>query len=124
MHKAAILYDSYCKLCNKEIEFYRKQDKKDVFDYIDIMHPEFDSEIYQLSHADVHKYFHVVDKEKNILIGIDAFYYIWCELNTFSLLQKMYQFKFGKYLMELGYQGFVKVRPLLPREKCDDYCKI
>jgi predicted DCC family thiol-disulfide oxidoreductase YuxK len=125
MKRPAILYDSYCKLCNAEIEYYKKKDPTNIFEYIDIMNPKFDATKYQLTKSDVHKYFHVIDKNGDILAGIDAFNYIWKELDTFILLQQLYCLKVGRLLMKLGYNGFVKARPYLPRKKnCGDYCEI
>ena len=125
MTRPAILFDSYCKLCNAEIEYYKKKDKNNLFDYVDIMNPTFDAEKYQLTKSDVHKYFHVIDQKGNFLAGVEAFNFIWRELDTFMLLQKLYSLKPGKLIMKLGYNGFVKARPYLPRKKdCGDYCQL
>lgn len=125
MNKPAILYDSFCKLCNAEIEFYKTKDPSAIFDYIDIMNPKFDASSYGLTKSDVHKYFHVIDTDGRILSGVDAFNYIWKKLDTFKLFQKLYAFRFGKVMMKLGYEGFVKARPYLPRKvDCDDYCEM
>lgn len=125
MKKPAILYDSYCRLCNSEIEYYRKKDHRKIFDYIDIINPRFKPEHFDLTKAEVHKYFHVISKEGKILKGLEAFNYIWKALDTFNLLQKVYSLRVGKFVMNIGYNGFVKIRPYLPRKKkCDEYCEI
>jgi predicted DCC family thiol-disulfide oxidoreductase YuxK len=125
MTKPAILYDSLCRLCNAEIEYYKKNDIQKIFEYIDIMDPKFDPNEYKLTKSDVHKYFHLKDENGNLLKGVEAFNYIWIRLNKFKMLQKMYTFSFGKKIMEVGYQGFVLARPYLPRKKaCDDYCEL
>lgn len=125
MKKPAILYDSHCKICNAEIEYYKKKDQEKVFDYIDIINPRFSPESFGLTKPEVHKYFHVISTEGSVLKGVEAFYYIWKELNTFHLLQKVYGLKVGKLAMKLGYNCFVKARPYLPRkEACDEYCEI
>ena len=125
MTKSAILYDSHCKLCNAEIEYYKKKDPNNIFDYIDIMNPEFIAQNFGLKKSDVHKYFHVISKEGKVLKGVEAFHYIWIELDTFHLLQKLYSFKLGQNIMKLGYNAFVVIRPILPRKKdCGDYCEI
>ncbi len=125
MGKSAILYDSFCKLCNAEIEYYKEKDKQRIFDYIDIMNPKFSAESFGLTKSDVHKYFHVITKEGEVLRGVEAFYYIWAELDTFHLLQKVYSLRIGKLAMKICYVGFVKARPYLPRKKkCGEYCEI
>ena len=126
MKKASILYDSHCKICNAEIEYYKKKDPNQVFEYLDIMDPEFDSAKFDLKKEDVHKYFHVIDKSGKILVGVEAFDYIWKELGVFRIFRKINSTKIGNSLMNLGYRGFIKARPYLPRkEKCDDdYCQI
>lgn len=124
MNKPSILYDAQCVLCNAEIEYYKKKDPKGIFEYIDIMNPRFDSELYGITKRDVHRYFHVVDENGAVLKGVDAFYYIWVSLGRFKVLQKLYQRKVGRAFLELGYTGFVRVRPFLPRRKsCGDYCE-
>ena len=125
MRKPAILYDSHCKLCNKEIEYYKGKDNRKIFDYIDIINPNFSADSFGLTKADVHKYFHVISQQGKILKGVDAFHYIWKELDTFYLFQKLYKIRLGKLAMKIAYNSFVKVRPYLPRKKeCDDYCEI
>lgn len=125
MEKPAILYDSYCKLCNAEIEYYKKKDPGQVFDYIDIMNPKFSAESFQLTKGEVHKYFHVVREDGSILRGVEAFNFIWKKLNTFSFLQVLYRIDLGKKLLNFGYNGFIKLRPYLPRKNdCDEYCEI
>ena len=125
MTKPAILYDSLCRLCNTEIEYYKKNDPQKIFEYIDIMDTDFDPDIYHLTKSDVHKYFHLREENGQILKGVEAFNYIWIKLNKFKALQKFYKFTIGKKIMEVGYQGFVLARPYLPRKKaCDDYCEL
>lgn len=124
MNKPRILYDSHCIICNKEIEYYKKKDIQQKFEYLDIMNPKFSADTFGLTKPEVHKNFHVIDREGKILSGVGAFNYIWKELNTFSLLQKLYSVKPGKNIMKLGYKVFVKLRPYLPRKKdCGDYCE-
>ncbi len=124
MSKPRILYDSHCIVCNKEIEYYKRKDIHHTFEYLDIMNPKFSAENYGLTKQDVHRYFHVINREGRILSGVDAFNYIWKELDTFSLLQKIYSIELGKSIMKIGYDIFVRIRPYLPRKKdCGDYCE-
>lgn len=126
MSKAKILYDSHCKLCNAEIEYYMKKDPDKIFEYLDIMSPEFDATHFKLTKADVHKYFHVIDENGKILKGVEAFYYIWVKLDTFFILRGLFNTTLGRKALEFGYHGFIKLRPYLPRkDNCDDgYCEI
>ncbi len=125
MKKGKILYDSYCKVCNLEIEHYKKIDKNNLFEYVDIMGEGFEAKAYNLKTEQVHKYFHVINNENQILIGVDAFAYIWNQLDTFPILQRMYHNKIGNLILNLGYKFFVRFRKYLPRKKCDDnYCNI
>ncbi|MBD64785.1 MAG: hypothetical protein CME62_06235 [Halobacteriovoraceae bacterium] len=124
--KPAILYDSFCKICDAEVMYYKKKDEQNVFAYIDIMNPNFDPTQYALTKKEVHKYFHVIDEKGHIHRGVDAFYLIWKKLDRFKLLQAIYHSSFGKAFMKIGYKGFVMVRPYLPRKKhCEDgYCEL
>jgi predicted DCC family thiol-disulfide oxidoreductase YuxK len=125
MNKPSILYDSQYRLCNAEIKYYRKNDPSSVCNYLDITDEKFESEKYGLTKSDVHKYFHVVLENGDLLKGVEAFNFIWINLDKFILLQKIFKTKLGKSLMELGYKGFIFVRPYLPRKKaCDEYCEL
>ena len=87
MDRSIILYDAACKVCNAEIEFYKKRDHQNRFIYQDIMEIGLDVSKYGLSKKEVHKDFHVVKREGEGLRGVEAFSFIWSELKMFKVLQ-------------------------------------
>ena len=71
--KISIFYDAECHLCHREIEWYRKIDKLDRIDYIDISRPGFDAETYGLDKVAVNKFFHVRTGNGDYKIGVEGF---------------------------------------------------
>jgi predicted DCC family thiol-disulfide oxidoreductase YuxK len=120
-----VFYDGNCILCSKEISYYRKQKRADSIEWINIVDAQFKAEDYGLDPVRIHARFHA--KKNNIIVeGVDAFLWIWQELQIFKPLQFFAQNSLSRPIMNLGYHIFVKIRPYLPRRKelqCDtDAC--
>lgn len=120
MVKLTIFYDGACHLCSHEINHYKKIDTENKLHFVDIALSDFNADEYSLNPKEVQKYFHVRDKEHNIHSGVKSFYLIWKELNTFSILQKLYEMKPSRGIMNIGYTVFAEIRPYLPKKK---YCE-
>ncbi|MBC7385339.1 MAG: DUF393 domain-containing protein [Cryobacterium sp.] len=120
-----ILYDGGCRVCAWEVEKYQKADPHGRLLLTDINAPNFDAGRYGLDANQVRKYFHVMTPDGKVIAGVDAFIEIWETLATpFSLrAARLARLSPVHGLMELGYAGFVLVRPFLPRRSgriCDD----
>lgn len=125
--KGVIFYDGLCVLCSAEIEHYRKQKGSDRFLFIDITTPDFKSEAHGVDPYAVHKVMHVKDPKGQLHTGVEAFRAIWRELPRYKFLYKWTDNKLAQSILGLGYNGFVLVRPYLPRKKADcaasPYCE-
>jgi predicted DCC family thiol-disulfide oxidoreductase YuxK len=122
MEKIKIFYDAKCIVCDTEINLYKKKDINGVFEYVDITAPDF-KKIEIDSHT-LNKYFHIQLLDGTFVRGVDAFMEIWKRLPAWSVLEKITNNIIFRPILNLGYKGFIYIRPYLPRRKdcVDDYC--
>lgn len=124
-NKVKVFYDGACYLCTLEINTYRKKDKHQRIHFVDISRTEFNAAKEGLDPREVKRLFHVKDVDGEIVSGVDAFIIIWQNIDSFNFLARLARFKLIKIAMEAGYVIFVKVRPFLPKRKCEtDACNI
>lgn len=118
-----VFYDGGCVVCNYEIDFYKKKDLFHRIDWVDIHNSSFSAEKYGLDPLKVRERFHSITKDGDILDGVDSFLKIWKILQCFTVLVIMAEWKPTRYILDLGYVFFTKVRPYLPRRnypECSD----
>ncbi len=117
--KLKLLYDGTCLVCHKEISYYKKNDINNVLDVIDISTDDFKAKDYNLNFDDVNKYFHLIDENGDVIIGVDAFIKIWKSLEGFEKWHKIGGAKILRPFLDVGYNVFVNIRPFLPkRDNC------
>ena len=117
-----IFFDGACYLCSTEIDHYRKKKTSTVIDYVDISSPDFKAESYGLSEDAVNLEMHVQCEDGTIHKGVDAFLEIWRRIPAYERLAWALDRKWIKPALRLGYFGFARVRPYLPKKK-GVYCK-
>lgn len=126
--KGSIFYDGLCVLCSREINHYRNQKGSDRFEFLDITALEFDATKHGVDPRAVHKVMHVRDTSGHLFTGPDAFRAIWKELPKYQFLYRWTDNQIARRLMSIGYAGFVRIRPYLPRKKADcatsPYCEL
>jgi predicted DCC family thiol-disulfide oxidoreductase YuxK len=125
--KLRIFYDGGCKVCAWEVNKYLAQDHDGRLGTIDINAPGFEAERYGLDSYRVRRYFHVLTSEGRVIAGVDAFIEIWKTLDTplSARAAKLARLQPIHWALRVGYQGFIRVRPYLPRNPispaiCDD----
>lgn len=114
-----LYYDGLCILCSREMDFYKAKDPQGLIRYVDISHPDFDEEQEGLTGLNYQKYFHGRNAKGELLVGVPAFQEIWKVLNIFPLLTALSRSKMILPFFQLGYFGFIHIRPFLPRKKCE-----
>lgn len=126
--QGAIYFDGLCIACSTEIEHYRKQNGSDKFSFIDITSADFKAEEHGLDPFLAHKVMHVRDPQGVLHQGVDAFRAIWQELPRYQFLHRLSGKRVVRSILDLGYKGFVLVRPYLPRRAADcsnsPYCEV
>ncbi len=81
-----VYYDGKCRVCLKEIEYYRRIAPAGVFYWLDITDPYIDLKRESFSLVQAMKLLHVKDHQGVVHVGVDAFITIWRELGRWRLL--------------------------------------
>jgi len=115
--KIQLLFDGNCIVCDIEISKYKRM-WPEKFELVDISDPGFNPSLFDLTKEAVDFKFHAV-KEGHLLVGVDAFICIWTELGHkypgFKYWAKIAQILPIKVLLSLGYEVFIRIRPVLPK---------
>ncbi len=127
MTKPRVYFDGLCQLCSREIDHYKKQKGSETLEFIDITSPKFNAKIEGLDPFLVHKVMHVKRSDGTLATEVDAFIEIWKHLPKYNWAASLAQKPWVRPVLDIGYIGFAKVRPYLPRKKalCEDspYCE-
>jgi len=124
--KPIVLYDGSCPLCKKEINHYIRIDKDKKIGWIDISTDRLLLKQYEISYTDAMKQLHVIDQNKNLHIGVDAFMIIWRFLPYYQRLEQAVTLLHIKKPMVWAYDIFAKqrYRKYLQRQACTTSCKL
>ena len=124
--KVTVLFDGGCHLCSREIEHYQKLDTAGHLAFVDIDDPTFEPDKLGVTLAAVKRHMHVQRRDGTWAVGVDAFIAIWQELPRFAWAARWAANAPIRRILQVGYAGFAKVRPYLPRrlrKTCDATCK-
>ena len=127
--KISIYYDGLCRVCDREIEHYKKCEGSQNINFIDITQPGFNAKEHGLDPYQVNKYLHVKKDNGEILTGVDSFAEIWRTLPRYHWLSKVIEVKSVKAVAKVGYVIFASgIRPYLPKKirNCETspYCDL
>ncbi|MFN8792525.1 MAG: thiol-disulfide oxidoreductase DCC family protein [Bdellovibrionales bacterium] len=122
--RTTVFYDGLCHLCSREINHYRRMKGSDHLDFVDITLADFQANVWGLEPHKVHQHLHVVDSQGRLHTGVAAFIAIWTELPGLRWLVPLASSKPLRWVLDVGYSIFAKIRPLLPRKSCEasPYC--
>lgn len=118
-----VYYDGLCKVCSKEISFYRNQLGADSIKFVDICSQDFDAKVEGLDPVRIHQVMHVRRQEGTLALKVDAFIEIWSVLPRFQWLAKAARWAPVNAGLHLGYAGFSIIRPFLPRYTSPADCR-
>jgi predicted DCC family thiol-disulfide oxidoreductase YuxK len=119
-----VYFDGGCPLCTREIAFYRRRaGMENAIVWQDVMAGS-EQVADDLDRDAALARFHVRRKDGTLLSGAEAFIHLWCLTPGFGWLGKVLSVPPLPSIAELGYRGFLKIRPLMvPRKTCaDDAC--
>jgi predicted DCC family thiol-disulfide oxidoreductase YuxK len=114
-----VYFDGLCSLCSREIAMYRRKPGSDSIAWIDITHAGFDATSEGLDASKVHATFHVKTAKGAVIEGVDAFIEIWKNIPSLGFLAKAAEVPGVRPLLRIGYAGFARLRPYLPRKNAD-----
>jgi predicted DCC family thiol-disulfide oxidoreductase YuxK len=114
--KTKIFFDGNCIVCDMEISHYKRK-APDLFELVDISGENFKASDYGLDPKAVEKDMHVFTPEGELRIGVDAFAHIWTRIQKYSWAAAIIQKPVIHSAAKVGYWGFTKIRPYLPKKK-------
>ena len=113
----SVFFDGRCIVCSHEIDLYRRKDAAGRIEFVDIMDPRFDPVARGLDPVLIHEQMHAQRRDGSLAVGVDAFLAIWEQLpgTIFHHLPRLVGLPGMRRLLDVGYIGFTKIRPFLPR---------
>ena len=78
-----VYFDGNCGLCSKEINYYRKIDKKNIFEWVNIYIHDTDLEKLGITKSEALMELHALDENGKMYKGVDSFILIWKNLSFF-----------------------------------------
>ena len=78
-----VYFDGNCGLCSKEINYYRKIDKKNIFEWVNIYIHDTDLEKLGITKSEALMELHALDENGKMYKGVDSFTLIWRNLSFF-----------------------------------------
>ncbi len=117
-----IFFDGSCRVCNAEMETYRRKNPDGRLEFVDISGDQFRPEVYGRSLGDFMSELHVRDAHGNFTTGIDAFIAIWQAFpsgSAWRLAAALFGLPGIHLLSRGGYRVFARYRHLLPRRRQD-----
>ena len=105
-----VYYDGICKMCSKEINYYKKIAPPKCLRWVDIARNGNALENYNVSQQEALLYLHVKDASGNLHIGVDAFKVIWSHLPNWRWLSILLNFSPIHFLAQKLYILFAKNR--------------
>tara|TARA_B100000768_G_scaffold161743_1_gene162019 strand:+ start:442 stop:813 length:372 start_codon:yes stop_codon:yes gene_type:complete len=106
----SVFYDDKCRVCSREINFYKKIAPKNSLNWLGISSSKLDLRLANIKLVDALLYLHVKDSEGNFYIGVDAFVVIWRQLPYFRYLNFIVKLPIIYHLAKFIYKKFAKYR--------------
>ena len=78
-----VYFDGNCGLCSKEINYYNKIDKKNIFEWVNIYTHDTDLKKFGITKSEALMELHALDENGKMYKGVDSFILIWKNLSFF-----------------------------------------
>jgi predicted DCC family thiol-disulfide oxidoreductase YuxK len=120
--RVRVFYDGACPLCQKEISVYQKADRHRAIDWCDVSDPA--NVELPLSRQTLLARFHVQRADGQLISGAMGFVEVWRQLPNWKWLTRLTRIPGVPTILEWGYRGFLRIRPLIqkrfrkPRPSC------
>ena len=112
---ATVFYDGSCPVCRREIAYYRGCPTDRHIRWVDVAQAPVAALPDELSREAALGRFHVRTRDGRLLDGAAAFAHLWSAIPRFRLLGRVARVWPLSFLMELGYCGFLHIRPAIRR---------
>lgn len=110
--KPTLYFDGGCPVCAREIAMYRRQPGADGVCWVDVSRcgsPELGPD---LTREAAMARLHLRRPDGQLVSGAAAFTQLWRTLPRWAWLGRLLGSGPGLWLLEAGYRGFLRVRPL------------
>ncbi len=114
MKHLRVFFDGACPLCRKEIGVYRAADQKQAIDWCDVSTDQQEERL-PLPKQTLLARFHVQKSSGELVSGARGFIELWKQLPKWRWLARICSIPGLPPLLELGYRGFLRIRPALQR---------
>ena len=104
-----VFYDDKCSICNKEIEYYKKQGIKDI-EWIGIHKNQEELSLKNITKDSYLKKMHVIDDNNELKVGVEAFIALWKKHQYLKYLAMIISFYPLKFIATIGYNIFAIIR--------------
>ena len=102
-----VYFDGNCGLCSKEINYYRKIDKKNIFEWVNIYIHDTDLKKLGITKSEALMELHALDENGKMYKGVDSFILIWRNLSFFwSILGILVSFYPIYLISKFAYRKF------------------
>lgn len=109
-----VFFDGGCPVCNKEIGLYKNLDKAGAIEWLDISLDD-QTKTLPLPRQALLARFHVQTPEGELISGARGFIEMWKKLPGWHWLAKVCSIPGLPNILELGYRGFLRLRPAVQR---------
>ncbi len=110
--KTKVFYDGNCKICSREINFYKKLDEEKKISWLDIHKSSTKYKSINLKKKELMDILHLQTENGEILKGVDAFIKIWSNVKYFGLLAFCLKFYPLKKIFNFIYMIWAKNRKI------------
>tara|TARA_X000000950_G_scaffold212800_1_gene256015 strand:+ start:185 stop:532 length:348 start_codon:yes stop_codon:yes gene_type:complete len=108
--KIKVFYDGNCKVCDREISYYKKNDSNKKFEWVNIHNSRSEINRLNIQKKELMDVLHIETESGKILKGVDAFLEIWSNFKYFRSLAFIVKIKPIKRLTEIFYKIWAKKR--------------
>jgi predicted DCC family thiol-disulfide oxidoreductase YuxK len=125
-----VYFDGLCRVCDAEISVYKKSAGAEKIRFMDITAKDFDAGREGVDPFAVHKVMHAKRADGSLATRVEAFIEIWKVLPKYQWLAKVASASALRPLLNVGYEGFARIRPWLPKKQraqdCSEspYCEV
>ena len=105
-----VFYDGKCKLCSREVKYYKKIAPAGIFNWYDINQYAEELNKDGISLVTGLRWLHAKDENGKFHIGADAFILIWSKLERWHFLAKFTKLPIIHSIANLMYRSFAKWR--------------
>lgn len=123
MTEITVYFDGACPLCAREIAFYRRRRGGDRLNWVDVSTLVDEDVAEGLSKSDALARFHIRTSGGQIVSGGQAFAHLWDALPSFRPLGRLFLTTPMSKCLDLGYNLFLRFRPLLQRVVRRQLCR-